>query len=669
MLNHMQELLENAVQNAEREINGLMLMTAAERHQLLVEWNDTSTPYPRDACMQELFEAEVERRPEAIAVEIGNERLTYAELNRRANRLAHCLRSMGVRPEFPVGLCVVRSLNLIIGLVGVLKAGGVCVPLDINYPEERLAFLIDDASISLIVTRERGLEVMPNRNGQIRLLDLDSAMLGNYPDHNPTSMNTATQLVHIVYTSGSTGRPKGAGIPHRAVLRLVRNTNFAALTPDQVFLQISPMSFDLSTLEIWGCLLNGAKLVLMPPGPPDMDELAKTLEQHRITILWLSAGLFHPMVENHLSAFRGVQQFIAGGDILSPQHVRRVVQEFPQCRMINGYGPTENTTFTSCYTVAQPPEEGMSVPIGTPISNTQVYVLDSEMRPVPLGVPGELYTGGDGLARGYVHRPDLTAEKFVPDALSGQPGARLYRTGDRARFLPDGRIEFLGRNDHQVKVRGYRIELGEVEATLRQHPAITECVVVVRPAGALDKLIVAYVVTRDHRQPLIEDLRSFLKERLPDYMVPHLFVHMDALPLTAPGKVDRAALPDPSTSRPELHVQYVAARSELEKIISAVWQEVLGVEQVGVRDNFFDLGGHSLRMVQVNSKLRQVLPFPIQLLQLFEYPTIESLAAHLSKQEAPPPASHGAQDEQIEKLKQGRNRLREKSRRGRGDKE
>jgi amino acid adenylation domain-containing protein len=670
MLNQMQALLEDIVRDEERDIDCFMLMTAAERHQLLVEWNDTATPYSRTTCMQTLFEAEVERSPGAIAVELGDQRLTYAELNRRANRLAHCLREMGVQPEFTVGLCVERSLEVIVGLLAILKAGGVCVPLDTTYPADRLSFLIDDARVKLVIIRKRWLERMSDQSGQIRWLDIDKTLLENYPDHNPINFSSPSQLVHIVYTSGSTGRPKGAGIPHQAVVRLVRNSNFAALTPDQVFLQISPLSFDASTLEIWGCLLNGAKLVLMPPGPPAIDTLAKILEQYRITILWLSAGLFHSMVENHLSAFRGVQQLLSGGDILSPQHVRRVVQELPQCRLINGYGPTENTTFTSYYLISEPPAAGMSVPIGSPISNTRIYVLDSEMRPSPMGVPGELYTGGDGLARGYIHRPDLTAEKFVPDALSGQPGARLYRTGDRVRFLPNGCLEFLGRSDHQVKVRGYRIELEEIESTLRQHPAITECVVVVRPAGDLDKLIVAYLVTREHQEPPLEELRSFLNKGLPDYMVPHHFIYLDALPLTAQGKVDRSALPNPSTSRPELQVQFVVAKSELEKIISAIWQEVLEVEQVGIRDNFFDLGGHSLRMVRLNSKLRQTLPFPIPLLLLFEYPTIESLAAHLSQQKTSLHARNAAQEEQIENLKQGRNRLREQARRGRrGDKE
>ena len=661
LLTRFEVLLESALQNENCEAGALALMPPAERGQVLFEWNATSTPYPRDVCMQDLFEAEVQRHPKVAAVEAANGGLTYGELNRRSNRLAHYLRSMGVKPEVPVGLCVERSLEVIVALLGILKAGGVCVPLDPDYPSERLAFLIKDAGVTLIVVRDRYRSLVPNRSSQIRFLDIDGEVPAEYSDHNPTNISTPDQLVHIVYTSGSTGLPKGAGIPHRAVVRLVRNTNYAALTPDQVFLHISPLSFDASTLEIWGCLLNGAKLFVMPPGTPALEDLARVLEERRITILFLSAGLFHAMVDNHLGAFRNVKQFLAGGDVLSPLHVRRVLEKLPHCRLINGYGPTENTTFTACHPIVHSPEPGTTVPIGSPISNTQVYILDPDMQPAPIGVPGELYAGGDGLARGYLNRPQLTAEKFVPDAVSGTPGARLYRTGDRARFLTDGKLEFLGRRDHQVKVRGYRVELGEVESALLQEPGIIDCAVVIRSAGDIDKLIVAYVVTRDGRPPMPEDLRRFLKKRLPDYMIPHHFVHLDALPLSPQGKVDRASLPDLSSARPELNAPFVAARSKLEETICAVWREVLGVDQVGVRDNFFDLGGHSLRMVQVNSKLRQILSFPIQLLELFEYPTIESLAQHLSDQEKLLPAGTNAAEEQIQKLKQGRSRLRNRS--------
>jgi amino acid adenylation domain-containing protein len=665
MLGHMSVLLEAALEQPDKMIDDLEVLTAAERQQLLLEWNDTSANgQQRAGCIQEIFETQVQNRPGAAAIEFCGVLFTYDKLNRLANRLAHCLRSRGVGPEVRVGICLERSLDVPVAMLAVLKAGAVYVPMDPNYPKERLQFMIADAELRMVLTSRRHSTSLPNGNHQVQYLDLDSISLDDFPQDNPAVMNTPENLANIIYTSGSTGQPKGAGIPHRAVTRLVSNCRWATLNSEQVFLQLSPLTFDASTLEIWGCLLNGAKLVFMPPGVPPLEDLGTVLEKDGITILWLSAGLFHKMVENQIQSLRGVRQLLAGGDVLSPAHVKRVMDECPQCCLINGYGPTENTVFTCCYP-APAAQAHASVPIGRPVSNTRVFILDSLLQPVPIGVPGELYTSGDGLARGYIGRPDLTAEKFLPFPLSSEPGARIYRTGDYARFLADGRVEFLGRRDHQVKVRGYRIELGEIEAVLNQHPAIAQSVVEVRAVDATDKLLVAYVVSRVDQILPVEDLRGFLKQRLPDYMVPQAFLPLDALPLTSHGKVDRAALPGLPFTRPDLQVGFVAARSELEKTIAAVWQDVLEVERVGIRDNFFDLGGHSLRMVQVNSKLRSVLPVPVTLLQLFEYPTIESLAAFLGGREIAP-ARHKAQDEQIERLKQGKKRLREHSRRQRG---
>ena len=666
LLGHMQVLLEDALGHPDEATDDLEVLTAAERQQLLLEWADTSTNGPsRSSSIQKMFETQVKQRAEATAVECGDASYTYDKLNRLANRLAHYLRSQGVGPEVRIGICLERSLEVAVAMLGTLKAGAAYVPMDPNYPRERLQFMIADAEMRLVLTSRRNRSSLPEDPQQVQYLELDSASFDDWPDENPALLNTPENLANIIYTSGSTGQPKGAGIPHRAVTRIVRNCSWAELNAEQVFLQLCSLTFDVSTLEIWGCLLNGAKLVFMSPGVPSLEDLATTLTECGITTLWLSAGLFHKMVEHQIESLQGVRQLLAGGDVLSPAHVKRVVEECPQCRLTNGYGPTENTVFTCCYPV-RVAQADASVPIGRPVSDTQVFILDSLLRPVPIGVPGELYASGEGLARGYIARPDLTAEKFLPSPLGSEPGARIYRIGDYARFLADGRIEFLGRRDYQVKIRGYRIELGEIEAVLNQHPAIAQSVVEARAVDSTDKLLVAYVVSRNVQIPAVEELRSFLKQRVPDYMIPQAFVPLDTLPLTTHGKVDRKALPGLPFTRPDLRTGFVAARSELEKTITAVWQEVLEVERVGIRDNFFDLGGHSLRMVQVNSKLRNVLPVPVTLLQLFEYPTIESLAVFLGRGE-PAPADHKAQDEQIERLKTGRKRLRVQSRRQRGE--
>jgi aspartate racemase len=519
-----------------------------------------------------------------------------------------------------------RSLDMVVGLLGILKAGGAYVPLDPSYPKERLAFMLEDTQAPVLLTQQHLIESLPEQGARVVCLDRDWKIISREKEDNPVSTTSANNLAYVMYTSGSTGRPKGVSVIHRGVVRLVKGTNYAELTEKEVFLQFAPLSFDASTFEIWAPLLNGAKLVVFPPHTPSLKELGQVIRQSHVTTLWLTSALFQLMVQDHIESLSGVKQLLAGGDVLSLPHVKRVLKKLPGCRLINAYGPTENTTFTCCYSMTFPEQVGDSVSIGTPIANTQVYILDSHLNPVPIGVSGELCIGGDGLARGYFNHPELAAEKFIPHPFSNEPGARLYKTGDLARYFPDGTIEFLGRMDHQVKIRGYRIELGEIETILEEHSRIGQAVVVGREETRGDKRLVGYVVPNGAPAPDTSELRSFVQRKLPDYMVPSAFVFLDALPLTPSGKVDRRALPALDQSRPELEIPFVAPRTPLEESMAKIWAELLKVEKVGVHDNFFALGGHSLLATQVISRVRDAFHAEVFLPSLFEKPTLAGFA-------------------------------------------
>ena len=625
MMGHFETLLRAVVADPERPVSSLPLLTAAEERQIRVEFNDTRTDYPRTRTVAELFEAQVEKTPEAPAVVSDEGTLTYAELNRTANRLAHHLTRLGVGENHRVGVCLDRSPDLIAGLLGILKAGAAYVPIDASYPRERISFLLSDAAVSLVLTDRRFSGELPSGDG-VRLLrlDADRDSFSRESDENPKGAATADSLAYVMYTSGSTGRPKGVCIPHRGVVRLAVDPSYVHVTPEDTFLQFASVSFDASTFEIWGALLNGARLALMPPGVPSLEELGGAIERRGVTILWLTAGLFHQMVDAQAQSLRGVRQLIAGGDAISQTHARALVRALPGTRLINGYGPTENTTFTCCYPVTDPDSLRESVPIGRPIANTRVYLLDGHSQLVPIGVPGELHAGGDGLAREYLNRPALTSEKFIPDPFDPAEGARLYRTGDIARYRADGNIEFLGREDSQVKVRGYRIELGEVETALKEHPGVRDAVVTVD--GTLEKRLFAYFVPAAPGGPLAAALRRHLAAQLPEYMIPSGFIPLTAMPLTANGKVDRAALPAPDQSRPELEELFVAPRNPVEQRVAGLWAQVLGLEIVGVHDNFFNLGGHSLLATQVISRVGDHFAVELPLSTLFQYPTVAEFA-------------------------------------------
>ncbi|MDE0916282.1 MAG: amino acid adenylation domain-containing protein [Planctomycetota bacterium] len=656
MLGHWKSLLEAMVANPNQSLSELPMVTQAERQQLVVDWNQTASEYPRDACIHHLFEEHAASAPNAIAVVLGEERLTYGELNARANRLAHHLKRMGVGPEVVVGLCMDRSTDLTVALLAILKAGGAYLSLDPEYPKERLRHMLRDTRAPVLLTKEHLVTELPDNDALTVCLDADAEAIGKESDQNPEGSASAEQLAYVIYTSGSTGLPKGTLIPHRAVVRLVRNTNFANFDADEVFLQFATVSFDASTLELWASLLNGARLVLFPTRRTSLEELGQVIQEHGVTTLWLTAGLFHQMVEQHVQGLQGVRQLIAGGDVLSVSHVKQALNQIEGCRVINGYGPTENTTFTCCHPMMDSEDVGQAVPIGRPIANTTVFILDGQLRPVPIGVIGDLYAGGDGLARGYLNQPELTAERFIESPFSDKPGDRLYQVGDKARYLADGTIEFLGRSDSQVKLRGYRIELAEIETVLNEHDSIRDVVVAAREDTPGDKRLVAYLIATGDNTTDASSLREFLGGKLPDYMVPAAFMTLDEFPLTANGKVDRKALPAPEPDRSQSGASYTPPGSELEKIIAEIWQGVLKVDEVGTRDNFFDLGGHSLSLIRVHGAIQKHLGRKIPMVEMFRFPTVGALAVFLAggaeTQEGKPAAGPSSED-----LKAGRSRL------------
>ncbi len=550
------------------------------------------------------------------------------ELDLRANRLAHFLRALGIGPECIVGVWMERSVDAIIAMLAILKAGGAYAPFDLSAPPERMAFMVSDAKVALLLTHKRLLTRLPEHGLRTVCLDRGSNDIEQQPDTRLGISVGAEDLAYVMYTSGSTGEPKGVAITHRGVVRLVKNTNYAHFGSDEVFLQLAALSFDASTLEIWGALLNGGRLAIAPPGVLSLEELGTTLARYGVTTLWLTAGLFHQIVDHRLDILSSLRQLLVGGDVLSLLHVQRVLAALPSCRLINGYGPTEGTTFTCCHTITPVTAKGRTVPIGRPIANTRVYVLDHSRRPVPIGVPGELWIAGDGLARGYLNRPALTEERFITQRFSDTLQERLYRSGDRVQWLDSGEIEFLGRLDNQVKVRGFRVELGEIESTLSRHPHVREVVVLARPAQDGGKRLVAYIVANGSIDA--HDVRAFLGRTLPDYMMPTAFVALDRFPLTANGKVDRHALPEPEATT-EMRTAGVAPRDELEQQLVTIWREVLAVNSIGTNDNFFTLGGHSLLALRMFVKMEEQLHVTLPLATLFQAPTIAGLAALLRR--------------------------------------
>lgn len=636
LLGHLQTLLENLVTNPDQKLANLPMLKATERHQLLFEWNSTQVDYPSDQTIHQIFADQVKKTPDAIAIilpSLGSKTgrsLTYRELDNRANILAYELQQLGVVAETFVAMCIERSIETIVAILGILKAGGVYVPLDPAYPQERLAFMLEDTQAPVLITQSHLRDRLPPTQSHVICLEKNwgEEITASIPV--ATSVN-ADSLAYINYTSGSTGRPKGVAIPHRAVARLVFGTNFTDLDGNQTLLQLAPISFDAATLEIWGALLHGGCCVLFPnDGIPDPQDLRKVIQTHGVTTMWLTAALFNAIVAEAPEALSGVKEILTGGEALSPSFIRLAQKHLPETQLINGYGPTESTTFTCCYRIPSPLSERVtSISIGKPIANTQVYILDTHHQPVPIGILGELHIGGDGLAREYINRPELTAEKFIPDPFSSDSTKRLYKTGDRVRWLPDGTIEFVERLDNQVKIRGFRIELGEIEAALSQHETVRDAVVIVREDIPDNKRLVAYITPRSQQSPNIDLIKSYLQDQLADYMIPAAIVVLDKIPLTPNGKADRRALPAPVAI---VNANFIAPNTAKERILAEIWSSVLGLEQVGIEDNFFDIGGTSLLGLQMVTRVQKQLGSEFRAVKLYQYPTIRTLAQYLDRE-------------------------------------
>lgn len=625
---HYRTLLVGALADPAQAITGLPLLTDSERRQLLEQWNATAIDYPRDQCIHHLFEAQVALTPDATALVMDEQRVSYEELNALANQLAHHLRKLGIGPDSLVGIAMHRSIELVTGILGILKAGGAYVPLDSAYPRERLAFMLRDTNVQVLLTEQSLLSRFTDCTGQTVCLDRDWPLIAQEEQDNPPHQTVADNLAYVMYTSGSTGTPKGVMVPHRAVLRLVCGADYVRLDANRVHLLLAPLSFDASTFELWGALLHGARCIIFAQDVPAIERLGSVIQRQRVTTLWLTASLFNMIIDEAPQILSGVQQLLTGGEALSVSHVRRALESLPGTAFVNGYGPTESTTFACCYPIPRVLDERLaSVPIGRPIANTKVYVLDRNRNPVPVGVRGELYIGGEGLARGYLNQVELTAEKFIENPFSEDRQSRLYKTGDEVRYLPDGNIEFLGRTDHQIKIRGFRVEPGEIESALEGHFTVRKSLVAVGEDRSGEKRLLAYVVGENGRKPDAVQLGDYLKERVPNYMLPAHYLFLEALPLSPNGKIDRDTLPQPDESLAE--ATFIAPRNSTEQCIAEIWCTLLKLERVGVHDNFFGLGGHSLLAVQLLNRLEAGFDIKVPLDVIFDFPSVAELAAYL----------------------------------------
>jgi amino acid adenylation domain-containing protein len=651
MVGHFRTLLEGIVADPDRHLSELQLLTKEELHHLLEEWNDTGTQYSQDRCVHELFEEQVERTPCAVAVAVEEQQLTYRELNRRANQLAHHLRALGVGPEVLVGICVDRSVEAVVGLLGILKAGGAYVPLDPAYPKERLSFMLEDAQAPVLLTQERLVGGLPEHTATVVRLDADWPVIAQEAEENLTS-GAADDLAYVIYTSGSTGRPKGVMVEHRALSSYVAAAIAAyEITASDRVLQFASLSYDGSVEEIFPCLASGATLVLRSDRMVDsMQRYERECRERAISVLFMPTAFWHELVSaferEKLTLSPPVRLVSFGGQKALSQrvaqwHAHADLTARP-ARLINTYGPTEATVVATLCELHPEASHGRAtrgeVPIGRPLGDSRVYILDDRLNPAPIGVPGELHIGGSCLARGYLNRPELTSERFIPDPFSDAPKARLYKTGDTARWRSDGNIEYVGRIDDQVKIRGFRVEPGEVEATLEEHAALRGVTVVARNDSSGDERLVAYTVPHRQPAPTVSELRGYLKKRLPEYMVPSAFVTLEALTLTPNGKIDRRALPAPDPSSFRAETAYAEPRTPEEERLAGIWEEVLGLERVGVHDDFFELGGHSLLATRVVSRVREAFGTELPLRTLFEDPTVAGLAERIEADQGSAPS-------------------------------
>lgn len=624
-----QTLVKSVATDADQQISKLELLAATQRRQLITEYNQTDEAYLCDRFIHQLFEAEAEVSPDALALVYENQNLTYGELNKKANQLAHYLKSMGIGPEVPVGICMEPCIDTIIGMLGIIKSGGAYVPIDTSFPKERVDFILDDVRAPVLLTRQTLVEKFSECKAQVINVDADWQTITEYGEENPYSYVEPGNLIYIIYTSGSTGTPKGVAIEHRQVLNYIYAIRQRLQFPFPAsYATVSSIAADLGNTCVFPSLSFGGSLhIISPDRASDPNALAEYFQEHDIDCL--------KIVPSHLSALltsaRSEQviprkRLILGGESSSWNLIQRLRSLAPHCLIFNHYGPTESTVgVLTCKVEDQLSDESATVPIGQPIGNMKVYLLDTYLEPAPIGIPGEIHISGLGLARGYFNRPELAAEKFIPNPFSREPGARLYRTGDIARYGPSGNIEFLGRVDDQVKIHGFRIELGDIKAILDQHPSIRESLVMTYEAlGA--KAVAAYIVFNDDAKVVIADLRDYMKKRLPEYMIPSAFVTLDLLPRLPNGKINRKALPPPDKTALEVKTIYKPPASPVEKEMAEIWTRLLGVKQIGTRDGFFDLGGHSLLATQLVARVYDVFQVSIPLRSIFEKPTILELA-------------------------------------------
>jgi amino acid adenylation domain-containing protein len=616
---HFLKILEQVLDNPEVRLTDIELLEEDEKQRILYDFNDTKADYPKDKTIHQLFEEQVEKSPGNIAVVFGEKKITYEELNNKANQLARVLREKGVNSNSIVGLMVERSREMLIGIIAILKAGGVYLPIDPEYPHDRILYMLRDSNASIILT-QANLEGRATFEGEVLLLDDDKLYQKEEDRGNLGNVTKPQDLAYIMYTSGSAGKPKGVMIEHKSVVRLIKNSNYIDFKVGDRILQTGAIVFDACTFEIWGAMLNGLSLYLVEKATIlDAIRLEKALEENGITILWLTSTLFNQLAEQKPEIFRSLRYLLVGGDVLSPKYINLVRKINKELTVINGYGPTENTTFSSCFKIEKDYEG--NIPIGKPISNSTAYILDKSGNLVPVGIPGELCVGGDGLARGYLNSPELTLDKFVPNPYI--PDERMYRTGDLVRWLLDGNLEFLGRIDHQVKISGYRIELEEIAARLLEHKGIKDAVVIAKEDENKSKYLCAYIIG-DKEFKAVE-LREFLSKELPDYMVPSYFLQLDEMPMTHNGKIDRKVLPDPSGNI-DTGVVYEAPTNETEEKLVKVWQSVLGINKIGINDNFFKLGGHSLKATILTSRIHKEMDIELTVVDIFQNNTIKALS-------------------------------------------
>ncbi len=621
-----QKLLESIIEDPEKPVSSLPILTGPEKKQLLQEWNSTKVAYPENSGLHQLFESQVEQTPNSTAIVFENQELTYQELNQRANKIAHYLRKLGVGPEVLVGVFIDRSIEMMVGLLGILKAGGAYVPLDPDFPKQRIAYMIEHSEVLVILTQNKLAMELPETQAKVISLDKKWAEISQESDGTPETGVKPENLAYVMYTSGSTGLPKGVQVHHQAVVNFISSmAHVPGMTAKDVLLAVTTLSFDISILELFLPISVGAKLVIISRDDAlDGKKVIEMLDKTKVTVMQATPATWRLLLA---AGWEGSDQLkvLCGGEALPKDLVNDLIMRAES--VWNMYGPTETTIWSTCYHMTDPAGQ---ILIGRPIANTSIYILDKQMQPVPIGAAGEIYIGGDGVARGYLKDPEKTAKVFVPGSFGKNADMRIYNTGDFGRYLPDGNIECLGRVDNQVKVRGFRIELGEIEFVLSQHPSILQVAVSAKEDAYGGMRLVGYIVSKTGANLSVESLRSFLGDKLPYYMIPDIFVFLKSLPLTPNEKVDRKALPDPEETRPDLDQVFVAPSTDYENALAEIWSEVLKLDRVGTEDNFFDLGGNSLLSVQVMMRVKQTLGVDVSVIKLFQYPTILSLASFLS---------------------------------------